>query len=356
MSNNVQLIANAYNNSVMTWGNQKPWKKLGLRLSHKVSFQPDAVVRDGFGNILSMPTLTRKPCFGRPEAFYRHGQRIRKLELKNGRIVDSTNHQCGSCPEGVHKACSETAHERVESNPTMRRALQEWEDYCDTHHNGTPTFIGPASHLWGAFKRAIAARGPFDSSNDAAIAEQEREIQDVQRQNWKNQKRHQRHRERQRAKETHKLPSEQFMLNLVDARDYRRDALLEVLGQSGQPPTRAKVPAEKREATAIITANAWAVRAVLQASGQNARPGSVARLMVKHNLSAGVSAPTLKARMKNDLKRADECTRDGLWKPFDPDSDLESYETIDDDAADELSDPVNEIDDILRQMDETYLF
>ena len=72
--------------------------------------------------------------------------------------------------------------------------------------------------------------------------------------------------------------------------------------------------------------------------------------MAKHNLGAGVAAPTLKTRMENDLKRADECERDGLWKRFDPDSDLENNETMDDDAADELSDPVNEMGLMLREL------
>lgn len=352
MSNNVQDIADPYKDSVMTWGNQTPWKKLGVRLSHKVRFLPEDVVRDGKGNILSMPTLPKKPCFGRPEVIFRHGKRTQKRKLRNGRIVDSESHQCGTCPAGVREACIRTAFERVKSDPNMDKAFSAWRDDCRAHYNGEYICTGLASLSWVAFKKAIAQRGPFDSPNDAAVAEQERQERDAKREKWKDQKRLQRFRQHQLAQQARQLPSQQFVSNLIEERDIRLDALLEVLGQSGQPPARAKVPADKREATAVITANAWAVRTLLKAAGRDAGPGRVASLMTKHNLAAGVPASTLKARMKNDLKRVAGCEQDGLWKPFDPDSDLKNYETMDDDAADELGDPANEIDQILKQMAE----
>lgn len=350
MSNNAPLAQLTYHVSVMIWGNQSPWKQLAPRLNHATRFRPEDVVTDGKGNILSMPTLERKPCFARPEAVFRHGKRKKKIPIRGGKIVYSTNHQCGSCPADVHEACVRIAYERVRSDQSMSQSFCAWWDHCKQHCNGMPTCTGSASQLWGDFKRAIANRGPFANSNDAAVLDLQQQKQNAQREQWKQQKRRQRQFARERAQQAQQLPSEQFVCNVIEERDCRANALLAVLGQSGQPPSRAKVPSDKRESTATITANAWALRTILTASGRNAQPGTVARLMTEHNLGAGVPGPTLKERIKRDLKRADECEKDGLWKRFDPDADLESYQTIDDDTADELSDPMQEIDFVLQEL------
>lgn len=351
MSKSEPVIPKTYRDCVMIWGNQSPWTKLGLRLKHTVEFDPSEVVRDGHGNILSMPVLERKPCFGRPEAVFRHGERVKKITNRNGRIVDGTKHQCGKCPAGVHEACRDTAFERVSSDPEMNQSYLAWKHYCDAFNKGAPVCTGAASRLWGEFKQAIAKRGPFANSNDAAVVVQQLQKRDAQREKWNREKRRQRKRERERAKEARQPPSKQFVLNLKDERVRRFDALLEVLGQSGQPPSRARVPAHKQVATATITANAWFVRELIQAFGEDANPGKIARLMAKHNLCAGVAAPTLKARMEGDLKRADECERDGIWKSFDPDADLDSYEYEDDYVEDRYDDPANEIPHTLSDLE-----
>lgn len=352
MNSNAPLAQLTYHDSVMHWGNRSPWKKLEVRLSHKVNFKPSDVVTDGKGNILSMPTLEKKPCFARPEVVFRHGQRRKKIPAKNGKIVESTKHQCGACPAGVHEACARTAYERIRSDPNMHQSFHAWKDHCDKNFRGAPTCTGTASRPWGDFKRAVANRGPFVTSNDAALLNLQQQKQDAQREIWKVKKRQQRKIAREHAQRARELPSEQFVRNVIDERDRRAGALLAVLGQRGQPPTRAQVPADKRESTAIITANAWAVRIILMAAGRNAAPGTVARLMTENNLGAGVLLQTLKERIKRDLTRGEECEKDGLWKRFDPDADLEDFQTMDDDAADQLSEPMPELDFILRELDE----
>lgn len=350
MSNSVSVTPKTYHDSVMMWGNRSPWKQLNVRLSHKVDFHPSEVVRDGRGNILSMPVLEQKPCFGRPEVFFRHGERKKYIQQGNGSTRIWTNHRCGTCPEGVHTACNQTAAERVTSHPRICQAFLAWEDHCETYYKGAAICTGSASRLWGDFKLAIAQRGPFHSSNDAAVADLVLQKRNAQQEKWRREKRSFRQLERDRSKAARQSPSRQYVSNLNDERKCRADALLTVLGQSGQPPSRAKVPADKREATAMITANAWAMSELLHASGRDARPGTIARKMVELKWNAGVAGSTLKARIKNDLKRADECERDGLWKPFDPDADLDSYENEDDGASDALNDPVSEIDHILSDL------
>lgn len=341
----------SYQDEVMIWGNLSPWKRLGIRVSHTTEFKPDDVIRDGNGNILNMPVLVKKPCFGVPSAVFRHGNRDQKFTRPDGSVIYSQKHQCGSCPEGVRSACIETAEERVNSDPEIRDALKAWLGHCDLYHGGELTYTGPASRPWGALKKAIAARGPFMSANDKAL--QEREAQQMKDNKHKSveQKRAQRRRARQATQSAQSVPSKQFLFNLSDERDNRYYALLEVLGKPDQPPSRSKVPASKREATAAITANAWAVRELFSATGQQPNPTKIARYMTENGLNAGTPFETLKARIKNDLQRADDCSKDQLWTPFDPDSDLASYISDDDEAADVYQEPPSDIDPLLKNID-----
>lgn len=312
-----------YRDSVMIWGNRDPWKQLGIRLNHKTNFKDADVVRDGMGNILDMPLMPRKLCHGRPEVFFRHGKRTRKQRLRDGRIIDAKNHQCARCPLGVWESCGRTAMERVNSDPAIRKAFEDWRAECEANHQGAFVCTGSASWPWGRFKEAIAARGPFESSNDNALRKFEEEEEKKQRAKWVRDQRLKRERQREAARDARELPSRQFVLNVRDERDRRRDQLHSVLGLPGQSRSRSQVHAKDAASTAVITANAWAVGEIMKAAGVAARPGSIARVMAGHGLSAGVSRATLNARIKNDLIRADGCITDGIWSRFNPDADLE---------------------------------
>ena len=81
----------AYEKLVFHWGHIDPWGygEGSIRLSHKKKFGAADVVTDGIGNITAMPHLLGKPCFGRPETFFRHGNRTLPYTLSSGR-------KCGS--------------------------------------------------------------------------------------------------------------------------------------------------------------------------------------------------------------------------------------------------------------------
>jgi hypothetical protein len=321
----------------MIWGNMDPWKRLEIkRLNHSTNFTDAEVIRDGMGNILDRPLLERKPCFGRPEAVFRHGKRTRDQRLPNGTWIKTKNHQCGRCPQSVHDACVRTAVERVNANPAIRKAYDEWRADCEAHYGGAHVCVGSASRSWGRFKEAIANHGPFQDFNDKALRELEEAERKKQQAKWTQQQRLRRERQRAVVHAAKELPSRQFVLNVRDERDRRREILLRILGQPGQPKSRRQVRAENAAATAVITANAWAVGEIISQSALPVRPGSVARIMADHGLSAGVSRATLNARIKNDLVRADGCTADGIWSRFNPDADLEACLEERDDVDDNL--------------------
>jgi hypothetical protein len=344
------VTSSDYRDQVMSWGNLSPWSKLGIRLKHKVSFDPRDVVRDGRGNIIKMPVLPAKPCFGRPEVFFRHGGLNKTVTLGNGRTVKATKHQCGACPAGVRLACAETAYERVQSDDGMRSAFNAWFAHCRSIHPTELFYTGSASRPWGDFKKAVAARGPFFSSNDEELEKLAIEEEVALREKWRTQQCKRRDRQRAELRAARKPPTKQFVLNVQDERDRRLDALLGVLGQPDQPKSRRNVHPGDRQSTATIMANAWAVRETLRESGITAKPGTIARLMVRDGLNAGRSYGTLKARIAADLKRCDECERDGVWQPFDPNGDLDTYQVDDDVAADANLDPSDDLEAVLRSI------
>jgi hypothetical protein len=349
MSNAKPVQPQTYRDWVMTWGNQDPWKRLGIkRLNHQTKFTDSNVKRDGRGNILDMPLLKNKPCFGRPEAVFRHGKRTRRQKVPNGYWIDTQNHQCGRCPEGVHGACVRTALERVNSDPAIRQAYDEWRAECEANHDGAYVCTGTASWPWGRFKDAIARRGPFENSNDNALRDLEEADRERERRKWLRDQRRRRERQRAAARAVRRLPSHQFVLNVRDERDRRSDLLLATLGKPGQPKCRSQVIAKHAAATAIITANAWAVGEIIKQSGAPVRPGSIARVMADHGLSAGVPRASLNARIKNDLARADGCVADGVWQPFNPDADLESC--LDEDTVDDDFDSIADLEDAWEQL------
>ncbi len=342
-----------YRDEVMTWGNMDPWKVLDVRLKHQVEFTDTDVTRDGKGNVKDMPLLPDKPCYGRPEVFFRQGKRSRKQRVSvRGvvRVIDAKNHQCARCPHGVWDSCARTAMERVNADPAIRKAFEEWRDECEANHNGALVCTGTASWPWGRFKDAIAAHGPFENSNDNAIRELEEADRKEQREKWRRNQRRRRERQRADARAARELASRQFVLNVREERDRRRDLLQSILGQPGQPKSRSHVRAKDAAATAAITTNAWAVSEIMRGSGITPKAGSIARIMAAHGLSAGIPRASLNARIKNDLARAEGCLADGVWVPFNPDLDLETCLDEDDDVVDDNLDSIADLEDAWEEL------
>jgi hypothetical protein len=334
---------------VMRAGNRDPWKHLG-RLNQKTEIQPDQVEMDAAGNITKMPLLENKPCFGRAETLLRHGERTRPFKTKFGTMVETTT-QCGRCPSLTRRSCIKVVTHRVKANPAIHAALKEWQKYCDDHLGGARDYTGHvASEHWGAFKKAIAARGPFTSVNDDAVKEAEAERKAMQTAKWRVSKATYRDKLREKRRRARQLPSAQFVANARDERNRRIKALRDAMDDPMQPRCISKVPLAHRDRTAVLTANAAFVREILIEADRPAGPGVIARHLVELGLNEGVGVGTLKARMPNDLQRAYECEIRGIWSRFNPHSDLDEYAEPDDAAVDAYEAPITGIEAILDEL------
>ncbi|MCY7280139.1 MAG: hypothetical protein LH610_04445 [Sphingomonas bacterium] len=235
-------VGTTYWDSVMQGGNEKPWTGRP-NLSHVDIIAPGDMTLDEAGNILGMPLLRKKPCFGRPETFLRHGARIRRIKNRYGKEIDSSQHQCGSCPELTHASCGIVVKQRVQGDPKIHAALRDWMDDCDTRHHGEKVYVKESGRFWLLFKQAIATRGPFKSSNDRALHQYEVQRAEEQTEKWRKRRARDRARlrkDRQSAAVTVQ-PTAQFLENALNERDEREVALYAVLGTPGGNKSRSKV-------------------------------------------------------------------------------------------------------------------
>lgn len=318
-----------YEEEVWAWGKAKPWT---VKLSHKVRFGAADVLTDGVGNILALPLLLKKPCFGRPETFFRHGAMV-QIQTVRGRVIESTSHQCGRCP--VRYACQFVCKERVLSDPNMTAALRAWKHHSESMSPGKFIYTGSAGFFWTDFKRAVAGRGRFSSSNDEAIREHERAAVDAVRMKATDRKRASRERLRREKAKDHEIPSPQYLLNAERERDDRADILFSIAGDPKMPPCVSKIPSAHARRTAEITADAWLMQTIDNAMGFRSGYGTLARKMFQDGRGEGLSMASLKARMFKDLCRVAELEQSGVWSRFDPDLDLL-------DEIDLLNDPADD--------------
>lgn len=312
-----------YAQEVFAWGRKDPWRDLP-KLSHRDIFAWSDVQTDGLGNVLSMPLLRGKPCFGLPQVFIRHGKSTRMVTNAYCKRVESKTHRCGRCP--IRESCSNLVGERLKSDRSISAALLTWHRYCAQQHNSVPTYSNTAGRKWQAFLQALADRGPFANSNDQKLADWNERDKKDRVEKWRRDKVRQRQRLRTKSKSEGMAPPAQFEDEAKCGRDDRYWDLLEVAGSSEMPPSISKIAAKDAETTAAVTADAWLGRLLISASGGDPNPGAVASWMIQQGRAHGKSYAVLKARLKRDLARADLLEALDVcpsWRPFDPDADLD---------------------------------
>lgn len=319
-------MTSEYEKDVFAWGSDDPW--LGRKpLKHRTEFSSDEVVTDGRGNVISMPILEDKPCFGRPEVFVR--QYGRKKMIKRGtREVEVHGSRCGSCKIGP--ACEKISTERINSDPQIREAFRRWSDHCRAAHGGKRVYSGPIQgRMWERFKRTIADHGPWSSSNEGKLRELAETKKREERDRWRVNKIRERAQDRAERKAEHEPPAREFIENAAEERN-RRAAILEQ--QAGKPCTHrsiSRIMPKDAAATAALTADVWLANLILRSMGYKPGPGRIASQLGKWNRTGGNSYAVLKARIAADLRRIEdlEAGSKPLWSPFNPDSDLPTEPT-----------------------------
>jgi len=310
---------------VLRWGNAEPWKnnRLGSLPKNK-AFGPEHVQLDARGNIISMPRLLGRPCFGRVETRTRHGAKKTQRNIR-GKIQEVES-RCGRCL--VRDACLKVVYTRISGNPMIASAFRKWHSECMAGP-GTPTFTGPRfGQLWVEVKQAIIDSGPFENANDAAVAEHEASKQERRRNQW---------RQSQRGIRASSIarggPDTLMIRNAPAERDRRAQSLKNACRSS----SASRAMKAWNDDTCDMIADVWLARTILQASRRKNGPTDIVKWLQTQGKDRGKSFGALRTRVNLDLKRltAIEALEGPttIWPPFDPATDAilnELYEATKD--------------------------
>lgn len=307
----------AYTVDVRRFGGEKPFvDEDGRRfnLKHKTSFEPDAVQTDGNGNIVDMPLLADKQCFGRPERFLR-GAHESATPPYSGR---NKTHEwrltrCQRCP--VMRECSDVVTERIESSSAVGNAFTTWDDATEGMP-GKERFKRRAGRLWDAFLRAIEGHGGWTNVNDKRLAEHEVAEAFRRKDKQKRQRAEARKRARDRRRGVAPRITYEFLVAVEAERSRRLQILLDLRGKPYAPRWITRLSPEGCERTADV----WAAMKKLERAGERVTGKAVADHLIKVGRDQGASPDSLKTRVYKDFDRIFDLERDHagvtIWPAF----------------------------------------
>lgn len=239
------------------------------------------VETDGLGNIVEMPLLRRKPCFGRVErlgralegeieAFHRSQQAfLTKSASQIGKAVNKsrwTPPKCVRCPKTTGNACAEICDERLESAPEVRRRYHKWFEFVE-NLPVQKRFIGAANVLWQCFLRAIEEHGGWTNVNDERI-----KIAAIEHKKAKGRKDAERKKANKKLKRQHPCSIEKnqdFICKAHEERDRRAEKLLELRAWKKGPTWIKSLKEENCERVADV----WLARTLIGRAGEKVTGG-----------------------------------------------------------------------------------
>lgn len=296
-----------YTAEVRRFGASKPFRDAdGKRsnLSHKTNFAEDAVITDGKGNVVHMPLLENKPCFGRPERYIRGIFDVKDWQDQDGNTRNGST-PCLTCENrtlGTYLACHDLSVERIESSPSIEAALIRWSD-GNGLSSGPRCFVGTNAQTWSAVLAAIEEHGGWTSINDeqvkvAAVTAHESE---KKRRREAAKARRKRNRD-QMAGKVQPLPRE-VRDALKEERDRRAAHLKCLRSVKGQKPQDTLWLRNLSDGTCERVANVWHAREVLNRERGIYSGKAIAEYLLQAKLVKNVALSTLQARVSDDLKR-----------------------------------------------------
>lgn len=320
-----------YRTEVHNFGGKKPTFTINNLNEDNIDWS--YITTDGQGNVLSMPLLRSKLCFGRIEYLFRHGHKDQPLVNQGPRMAAKPT-KCSRCPSMTKTSCQKLVAERVHADENIKAAMRDWRNAGQEADNDPNMqnraklrynrFDGPIfANLWGNCLEAIAERGPFSNSNDAATRDEiidkaeRKRIRDAKRQQSK------RRIERLERQAARVEPPIQFTRAAERERDRRITQLMAARKLPKIHPRVSKLTDEGCE----LTGYAWYYETMQTAMGEKTKAGTMAKWLVEdEGLDHGKPYDTMKDRLRHDLARARaiEAGKLGdIWQEFNPDADLD---------------------------------
>jgi hypothetical protein len=279
----------SYAHKLRHWLRADAWEPAGNKLRFKnPEVSRSAVLMDG-GDVIRMPLLVGRPCFGIATAYLRYRDHTRYVKGR-GRLPAGRCHQCNA-----KDACHYVVFSRLAAHPEIAAARAEW-----AINDGTTSFNKPnfrqlhVAKLWAKLCRALS-RHPFQSSNDKRVVEAYAEADNEALEQDRRRKAAQRIADRAKG-----IVDEADMAALEQAQRVRRADLAIALMHPEAPKALARLP----EQSINDLLDVWLGRATLRLRQEKANAPSIARWIVetgRRNQSKNHAA--LASRVVKDLER-----------------------------------------------------
>jgi len=311
----------------MHWSRDEPTIK-GFRIDNKTSIASNQIRLDKVGNIIKMPELLNKPCFGVPTAWLRHGRK-KAIFNKNTKQYEH-NSRCDVCK--VIPACKKVINSRIRwtygHQSSKIEIFKKWKLELGLEHGGFDIALKQLKA--GAWTQIVHDLQSFDFSsvNDQiALDNSQKALIDSRIAAELNRKRSLRRRWKAKspkdvakrttpilpaprtanpAKKTQKAPelaSRQDLAKLygwLDEGREQRQAILIALQEAGALP---KYLSQMHPGFIDRYGAAWWGRELCRFRGWTINPNAVANAVTTHDRFPGQSQATLRQTFKADLER-----------------------------------------------------
>lgn len=293
---------------VYRFGGPSPYKdQYGHRrnLSHGTDFARDEVVTNDKGDVIAMPLLVKKPCFGRPERYLRAVAGSKPWTDKNGETKPGST-PCDTCFEksaGVYEACLELSLERVASQPRIQAAFDEWNE-ASRGVLGRKAFHGRLGQLWQNLLDEIVAAGGWSNVNDDHVRVHRHAEAAQKRQAAANRRKARRKEARDARKGRSKPITPEFLRGLEQERDRRVEHLKALRDLPVASGRAMRWLGRMSDTTCERIGDVWRERELLARAGKEPKQRTLVDQMWAAGKKHGASSKSvLAARVSEDIKK-----------------------------------------------------
>lgn len=284
-----------------------------LNLNQQTTFTRDDVRLDDRGNIVDMPLLRRKPCFGRPERYFRgiSEKAFKETWIGEELFIDEVPTGCQRC--SVLKVCGEVCDSRVASDPVIAAKLEG----CDgiAANLAHPFRNSVLLRQWIHFAHAIKEHGGWTNVNDARVAMDDYKREEERRKKRRKAAREKRQRDKiARGRRSKFIPVTAEFCRSLDAEMARRlQILINLRSYSMSPKWISKL----KEVDCEFHVNVWAARELLKRQGENYTGTAIACDMEKRcTITGQLSSASLRNKVYRALERINKLEDDRSGNPI----------------------------------------
>lgn len=310
----------SYAEKVWHFSSEKPWsarrgtpgqyKQVTIPMGSVEPFFWLNVVTDRCGNVLSMPKLIGRPCFGIVTAYLRHGCMDPVFIRRQQKTGPS---KCGRCR--VQSACHNLAKDRIHSTPQLLAAYEKWKLGGGRKMFNSHLQLHANQGSFTAFVQ-LARTTIFTSSNDKVVADYYAKRDADMLEKDRIRKIAERRMSRKKGVVDRKLVEQS-----LEERNRRRALLDEATKHPSRPYWMSKLAPN----SSSIIADAWLAQYLLSIAHRPITPGQVAKAMMSRKSYQNWNKNSLRSRLRKDLVRVAQLEalvlpgeQNPVWDKFDP--------------------------------------